>query len=303
MEDLALIEKEAYTHTKQRYERKVSEGKGMTMKELEDTVATMKSYEEEDYTNFVNYMKEHTGEVIDIPSLKAKNKGTLRFFSETLTTLHREENKRIQSKREANRAEHPTFYIANGGGTDCFDYVGYSTTDKKIVTAFVDWDSGHGNEMLPDWEENDINELPESCIEDFKKVATEWIAQQCGCYFFTDFKGNLSIPCKVTTGKKFRGEGTLTHFTHKSYRDAWGRDHGYSTAYIVDKDGVEHEAVASRVEFEPGTVGKVVKKAVDNMTVGEIKTIFYNMLWHFGKYRSDCYPKIIKKAFQELNED
>lgn len=306
MEDLELIEKDWYEKQKKGYyDNKVV----LDVKTCNNILSILENATDDDFQAYIEGEKLKGKEPKSIEEMKAEFRGCAKFYRELLPTLQAEEEKKEQEakqaaiseqeKKEANRAKNPQYYIANGGGGDCFDYVGYDSNTHKILKAFVDWDSGWGNEMMPDWEKNDIKELPKSCIADFKKVATEWIAKQCGCYFFDGYKGELNIPCKVTTGRKFRGEGTLVRITSKDYIDPWGRNQGYSTAHIIDNDGVEHTAVASRVEFQPGTIEKIVQKAVERMTVGEIQGIFYKMLWHFGKYRYDCYPKIIAKAFEK----
>lgn len=230
-------------------------------------------------------------------------KGSARAYEDFLDNYEEEQKKDEREQKEANRKENPCFYIANGGGGDCFDYVGYDTNSHEIKTAFVDWDSGHGNEMLPDWENNDIRKIPNSCISDFKKTAVKWIADQCGAYFFCcGYEGNLKVPCKVTTGRKFRGTGTFVKMTSKVWVERYGRKDISYTAHIIDENGNEQTAVGTRLEFEPGTIEKVVSLAVERMTVDEIQSIFYDMLWHFGKYRSDCYPKILAKAFEDFNK-
>lgn len=254
----------------------------------------------------ISYLLDLTEDDIEVGEISkelrlAGIKGSARAYEDFLDDYEDNQRKEEQEKKEANRKTNPCYYIANGGGGDCFDYAGYDTNTHEIKTAFVDWDSGHGNEMLPDWEDNDIKQIPESCIADFKKTAVKWIADQCGTYFFCDFKGNMSVPCKVITGRKFRGSGTLVKMTSKVWIERYGRKDVSYTAHIIDENGNEQTAVGTRCEFLPGTIEKIVTKAVERMDVNEIQSIFYSMLWHFGKYRSDCYPKILAKAFEELN--
>lgn len=310
MSDLEMIEKQSYENGMAGFERAKANGKVAASSDYDKVLSMLEDYTDEDYEKFVAYMKEKGKKVGTIDEVKAENRGYARFLREVIPILKAceqeaelEAKKAKETEKEKNREERPIFYIANGGGGDCFDYVGYDTNNHEFKKAFVDWDSGRGNEMLPDWESNDINRLPESCVADFKKAAATWLADKCGAYFFCDYKGNMSVPCKVTTGRKFRGKGTLVRITDKVWVQMYGRkEHNY-TAHIIDKDGNKQTAVATRLEFEPGTIEAIVAKAVANMTVAEIQDAFYGMLWHFGRDRDLEYPKILAKAFEDLNKE
>lgn len=299
MEDLALVEQKAYDNCVEKWEHPGVGMRNPDKQQLNELVRFL-DYSDEDYKAVEEEAKKE-GRVLNIGKIKAKNKGQMRFYSEKLKEIEDEENRVRQIEYEANRKAHPQYYIANGGGCDCFDYVGYDSNTHRELRNFVDWDSGRGNEMMPDWEDNDICKLPDSCVADFKKFASKWVGDQCSCYFFDDFKGNLRVPCKVSTGRKFRGSGTLVKITDKSYR-IYGQTHHNYTAHIIDENGVEQTAVASRLEFEEGTIQKIVDKAIANMTIKEIQSLFYDFLWHFGRYKYQAYPKIIAKAFVELNQ-
>ena len=210
-----------------------------------------------------------------------------------------------QEKREANREKNPIFYIGNGGGTDCFDYYGWDTNKHELVKVFVDWDSGRGNEMMPSWEDNNIDEMPDSCIEAFKQFSAEYFSHRVGSprLFFHELDCKVSIPCKVTTGRKFRGEGTLVGYRTKKFRDYTGYVHENRTALIIDKDGKQQEAVWERVEISDETEQDIVKRGIRNMTVEQIADIYGIYLWHFGRNSDMAYPKIIRAAFKELNEE
>lgn len=307
MEDLALVEMKAYETAKSAFK---NGGMNYTSENMERLVSILESFTDENYNQYVAD-KRRSGKEVTVEGAKAEDQGRLRFYREVIPSLKAKEEAEekakaeyVQQEREANRNEHPTFYIANGGSGDCFDYVGYDSNTHEIKTAFVDWDSGHGNEMLPDWENNDIKELPDSCIAAFKETAVKWITEKCGAYFFCcNYKGKMKVPCKVTTGRKFRGSGTLVRMTSRVWVERYGRKDISYTAHIIDEEGNEHTAVGGRLEFQPGTIEKVVKMAVDRMTVEEIQSVFYDMLWHFGKYRSDHYPKILAKAFEDLNKE
>lgn len=267
--------------------------------------------------------KQAASENITVAQLKAKHMGIIRALNEALNTYAnyfdvcdkeyraKEEQDEIakrkaeQEKREANREKNPIFYIGNGGGTDCFDYYGWDTNKHELVKVFVDWDSGRGNEMLPCWEDNDISKMPDSCAEDFKKFSAEYFSKNVSCpsMFFGKFDCKVSIPCKVTTGRKFRGEGTLVGYRTKKFRDYTGYVHENRTALIIDKDGKQQEAVWERVEISDETEQDIVKRGIRNMTVKQIADIYGIYLWHFGRNSDMAYPKIIRAAFKELNEE
>lgn len=237
----------------------------------------------------------------DNDAYDAVAKGNIRAYQLFIT----EQEPKIEQQKEEARKKQPVYYIANGGGCDCFDYYGWDTEVKELRTAFVDWDSGRGAEMMPDWDNNDICNMPKSCEKDFKEFCAKYFSEKYGAVagFFEDYKGKMKVPCRVTTGRKFKGEGILTHFTEKKYRDYSGYLHISTTAHIVDDYGVEQTAVATRVEISHDVQQRVIRKGIMNMSLADLKDLFYGILWHFGRYQSDTYPKIIKAAFKDLNEE
>ena len=314
---LRAVEEEGYNSVKQWIDEVVRTKTLMSTKLINGYIEMFRGISDEDAA------KQAASENITVAQLRAKHMGVIRALNEALNTYAnyfdacdkeyraKEEQDEIakrkaeQEKREANREKNPIFYIGNGGGTDCFDYYGWDTNKNELVKVFVDWDSGRGNEMMPSWEDNNIGEMPDSCIEAFKQFSAEYFSHKVGSprMFFYELDCKVSIPCKVTTGRKSRGEGTLIGYKTKKFRDYTGYVHENRTALIIDKDGKQQEAVWERVEISDETEQDIVKRGIHNMTVKQIADIYGIYLWHFGRDSDMAYPKIIRAAFKELNEE
>lgn len=317
MKGLRDIEEKAYNKCKE-WMKNAVEKKDLKSPELVNNLLKMlKGTSDEDASK---YAASHN---MTVAELKAENTGTINALEEGLhiyadyfnkcdqeyyAKKEQEEiakRKAEQEKREANREKNPVFYIGNGGYGDCFDYLGWDTNKHELVKVFVDWDSGRGNEMMPSWEDNYISSMPDSCIEDFKKFSAEYFSHRVESprLFFSDFNCKVSIPCSVSTGRKFRGEGTLIGYRTKKYRDWNGYTHESRTALILDKDGNQQEAVWERVEISIETEIEIVKRGIMNMTVSQIVDIYGIYLWHFGRDSDIAYPKIISAAFKDMNDE
>ena len=314
---LRAIEEDAYNNIKQWVAKAISK-KALTSPEpINGYIEMFRSISDE------GAVKQAASENITVAQLRSKHMGIIKALDEALHTYAsyfdacdkefraKEEQEKIakykteQEKREANRGKNPIFYIGNGGGTDCFDYYGWDTNKNELVKVFVDWDSGRGNEMMPSWEDNNIDEMPDNCIEAFKQFSAEYFSHKVGSprMFFYELNCKVSIPCKVTTGRKFRGEGTLVGYKTKKFRDCTGYVHENRTALIIDKDGKQQEAVWERVEISDETEQDIAKRGIRNMSVKQIADIYGIYLWHFGRDSDMAYPKIIRAAFKDLNEE
>lgn len=317
MKGLRAIEEKEYNHCKEWCSTMIENKEIKSKETFKNIIDMLRSFSDDDAAKYA------ASNNMTVAEAKAKNMGTIRALEEALTIhsayfdtcdneyFKKQEQERIakykaeQVEKGANRDKNPIFYIGNGGGCDCFDYLGWDTNNKKLVKVFVDWDSGHGNEMLPDWEDNSINRLPDSYIDDFKKFSADYFSHRVGSpsMFFSEINCKVSIPCKVTTGRKFRGVGTLVGYRTKKYRDWNGYEHISKTALIIGMDGNQQEAVSTRVEISTETLADIVKRGIMNMTVSEIASVYGTFLWHFGRYKDMANNDIIKSAFKDLNTE
>lgn len=157
MEDLALVEMKAYETAKSAFK---NGGMNYTSENMERLVSILESFTDENYNQYVAD-KRRSGKEVTVEGAKAEDQGRLRFYREVIPSLKAKEEaeekakaESVQQEREANRNEHPTFYIANGGSGDCFDYVGYDSNTHEIKTAFACktylelfiWNGKHGGE-------------------------------------------------------------------------------------------------------------------------------------------------------------
>ena len=314
---LVAVEEKYYTSCKQMCVDSITSQKVKSPEMYQKIIDSLNGLSKDEVKQYAITLKMTPAEV------KAMNNGTVKALEEVLNTYseyflkctkdaiekqkaaEEAKYKAEQAEKEANRKKNPVYYIGNGGGGDCFDYLGWDSICHRLVKVFVDWDSGHGNEMLPCWENNDISKMPDSCAEDFKKFSAEYFSKNVSCpsMFFGKFDCKVSIPCKVTTGRKFRGEGNLVGYKQKNFRDWSGYVHTSKTALIEDKDGNVQEAVFERVEISTDTETEIVKRGIMNMTVGQIARTYGTYLWHFGKYKDMAYPSIIEAAFKDYNEE
>ena len=163
---------------------------------------------------------------------------------------------------------------ANGrDDSDGFDIIADLRAKKIIVDNWTTRFARIGKKR----ETVDFNSISEQEKEEVKKIAVDFLAStvKLDDYQTTSLSNThdgsyRGIPCKVTKGRLFRGEGELVEVYSKSFDYGYGYSRGTSTSWravIKTADGQEKEANADYVELlvTPELVKQVIEKYWRNL--------------------------------------